>query len=172
MCSCCCMTVCVSEFPCKYSFQERALVAFKPRPILFIMNKICLNQTITLYLLLLLLLHIYLNSLLLLLLLLLLRHIFTRPITITITLTGKYGEPITITITRNIKKAYYYYYYFPDYYYYYYFPITVTFIITMEPKKHNTSRLHLVIFKDLYHFHGITPYHRHIITDNIIIKLS
>ena len=25
--------------------QERALVAFKPRPILFIMNKICLNQT-------------------------------------------------------------------------------------------------------------------------------
>ena len=38
------MTVCVSEFPCKYSFQERALVAFKPRPILFIMNKICLNQ--------------------------------------------------------------------------------------------------------------------------------
>ena len=44
MCSCCCMTVCVSEFPCKYSFQERALVAFKPRPILFIMNKICLNQ--------------------------------------------------------------------------------------------------------------------------------
>ena len=25
-------------------FQERALVAFKTRPILFIMNKICLNQ--------------------------------------------------------------------------------------------------------------------------------
>ena len=44
MCSCCCMTVCVSEFPCKYPFRERALVAFKPRPILFIMNKICLNQ--------------------------------------------------------------------------------------------------------------------------------
>ena len=38
------MTVCVSEFLRKYSFQERALVAFKPRPILFIMNKICLNQ--------------------------------------------------------------------------------------------------------------------------------
>ena len=37
------------------------------------------------------------------------------------------GKPITITITRNIKKAYYYYYYFPDYYYY--FPITITFII-------------------------------------------
>ena len=27
--------------------QERALVAFKPRPILFIMNKICLNQRVT-----------------------------------------------------------------------------------------------------------------------------
>ena len=50
---------------------------------------------------------------------------------------------ITITITRNIKKAYYYYKYFPDYYCYYdyYFPITITFIITVEPKKHNTSRL-------------------------------
>ena len=44
-----------------------------------------------------------------------------------------YGEPITITITRNIKKTYYYYYYFTDYYYYYfyYFPITITFIITV-----------------------------------------
>ena len=70
---------------------------------------------------------IYLNSLLL----LLLHHIFKHRITIT----------ITITVTRNIKQAYYYYYYFPDYYYYYYFPITVTFIITVEPKKHNTSRL-------------------------------
>ena len=50
-----------------------------------------------------------------------------------------YGEPITITITitRNIKKAYYYYYYFPDYYYYYdyYFPITITSVITVDPKK-------------------------------------
>ena len=52
-----------------------------------------------------------------------------------------YGEPITITITGNIQKAYYYYYYFPDYYYYYYFPITIAFIITVEPKKHNTNRL-------------------------------
>ena len=52
-----------------------------------------------------------------------------------------YGEPITITITftQNIRKAYYYYYYFPGYYYY--FPITITFIITVEPKKHSTSRL-------------------------------
>ena len=46
-----------------------------------------------------------------------------------------YWEPITITTTiiRNIKKAYYFY--FRDYYYYFYFPITVTFIITVEPKK-------------------------------------
>ena len=50
-----------------------------------------------------------------------------------------YGEPITITFTQNIKKAYYYY--FPDYYYYYYFSFTITFIFTVEPKKHNTSRL-------------------------------
>ena len=101
---------------------------------------------------------IYLNSLLLLLLLLLEMH----------------GEPITITMTRNIKKAYYYYYYFPDYYYYYYyyFPITITFIITVEPKKHNTSILYKVIFKDLYYVHGITHYHRHFITDIFIIKLS
>ena len=54
-----------------------------------------------------------------------------------------YGELITITITQNIKKAYYYYYYCPDYYYYnyYYFPITITYIITVEPKKPNTSGL-------------------------------
>ena len=29
-----------------------------------------------------------------------------------------------------------------------------------------------VIFKDLYYFHCVTHYHRHFITDNIIIKLS
>ena len=89
---------------------------------------------------------IYLNSLLLLLLLLLLRHIFK--------------QPITITITRNIKK---------DYYYYYYFPITITFIITI--KSNTTQADYKVIFKDLYYFHYITHYHRHITTDNIIIKL-
>ena len=68
---------------------------------------------------------IYLNNLLLLLLL------------------EMYGEPITatITITRNINEAYCYYYYFADYYHYYYFPISITFIITVGPKKHNTSRL-------------------------------
>ena len=52
-----------------------------------------------------------------------------------------YGEPITITITQNIKKTYYYYYYFPDYYYYYYFPITIAFIITVEPKKHKHKQI-------------------------------
>ena len=32
-----------------------------------------------------------------------------------------YEEPIfiTVTISRNIRKAYYYYYYFPDYYYFF-----------------------------------------------------
>ena len=50
---------------------------------------------------------------------------------------------LLLPLLETLRKAYYYYYYFPDYYYYhyYYFPITVTFIITMEPKKHNTSRL-------------------------------
>ena len=93
---------------------------------------------------------IYLNSLLL--LLLLLHHIFKQPIT------------ITITITRNIEKAYYYYYYFSNYYYYYYFLITITFIITFEPKKHNTSRLQSNIQRlwllPLYHTIPQTHYHR------------
>ena len=75
-----------------------------------------------------------------------------------------YGEPITITIAWNIKKAYYYYYYFPDYYYYYYFPITITFIITVEPKKHNTSRLQNNIQRPFllpwYHTLPQTHYHR------------
>ena len=72
-----------------------------------------------------------------------------------------FRQTITITITRNIKEAYYYY--FPDYYYY--FPITITFIITVEPKKHNTSRLqsniqrHLLLL--LYHTLPQTHYHRY-----------
>ena len=76
-----------------------------------------------------------------------------------------FRQTITITITRNIKEEYYYYYYFPDYYYYYYFPITITFIITVEPKKHNTSRLqsniqrHLLLL--LYHTLPQTHYHRY-----------
>ena len=94
---------------------------------------------------------IYLDSLLL--LLLLLSHIFKQPIT------------ITITITRNIKRAYYYYYYFQDYYYYYYFPITITLIITVEPKKYNTSRLQSNIQRPLllllYHTLSQTLYHRY-----------
>ena len=70
-----------------------------------------------------------------------------------------YGEPI-ITITWNIKKAYYYY--FPDYFYY--FPITIAFIITVEPKKQNTSRLQSNIQRPLllpgYHTLPQTHYHR------------
>ena len=68
---------------------------------------------------------------------------------------------ITITITRNIKEAYYYY--FTDYYYYY--PITITFIITFEPRKHNTNRLqsniqrHLLLL--LYHTLPQRHYHRY-----------
>ena len=74
-----------------------------------------------------------------------------------------FRQTITITITRNIKEAYYYYYYFPEYYYY--FPITFTFIITVEPKKHNTSRIqsniqrHLLLL--LYHTLQQTLYHRY-----------
>ena len=58
-----------------------------------------------------------------------------------------YVEPISITTTiiRNIKKAYYYYYYFPDYSYYYYFPITIIFIITVEPKD-----VHILRYKHIY----------------------
>ena len=63
---------------------------------------------------------------------------------------------ITITITRNIKEAYYYYYYFS---------ITITFIITVEPKKHNTSRLQSNIQRHLlllsYHTLPQTHYHRY-----------
>ena len=79
---------------------------------------------------------IYLNSLLL--LLLLLRRIFKQPITITITITSHIRllllleilrKPITITITSQTITI----------------TITITitfpFIITVEPKKHNTSRL-------------------------------
>ena len=91
---------------------------------------------------------IYLNSLLLLLLLLL----------------EMYGESITITITIawDIEKAYYYYYYFS---------ITITSLLLLN-QRNTTQADYKVTFKDLYYFHGITHYHRHIITDNIIIILS
>ena len=52
-----------------------------------------------------------------------------------------YGYPITITVARNIKKAYYYYYYFPDYY----CPITIAFIITVEPKE-----VYILHYKHIY----------------------
>ena len=68
--------------------------------------------------------------------LLLLLATLRKPIAIT-------SQTITITIT---------------------FPITITFIITVEPKKHNTSRLQSNIQKPLllpwYHTLPQTHYHR------------
>ena len=101
---------------------------------------------------------IYLNSLLL--LLLLLHHIFKHPVT------------ITITITRNIKQAYYYYYYFPST-----ITITITFplllhLLLLLNQRNTTQADYKVIFNDLYYLHCITHYHRHIIIDNVILKLS
>ena len=85
----------------------------------------------------------------LLLLLLPLLETIRKPITITIT-----SQTITITIT-----------------------ITITFLLLLHlllllTQRNTTQADYKVIFKDLYYFHGITHYHRHIITDNIIIKVS
>ena len=105
---------------------------------------------------------------------------------------------ITITITSCTKIAYYYYYY----YYVIYLnslllllvlktlskPITITipsqtiaititfplllhFLLLLN-QRNTTQADYKVIPKDLYYLHCITPYHRHIITDNIILKLS
>ena len=76
------------------------------------------------------------------LLLLLLRHLFKQPITIT-------SQTITITIT---------------------FPLL--HLLSLLNQRNTPHADYKVIFKDLYHFHCITHYHRHIITDNIIIELS
>ena len=74
-----------------------------------------------------------------------------------------YGEPITITITSQtitIRPT-----------------ITINFPLLLHllllPNQINTIQAdYKVIFKDLYCFHGITHYHRQIITDNIIITPS
>ena len=55
--------------------------------------------------------------------------------------------------------------------------ITITFplllhLLLLLIQRNATQADYKVIFKDLYYFHGITHYHRHIITDNIITKLS
>ena len=55
--------------------------------------------------------------------------------------------------------------------------ITITFslllhLLLLLNQRNTTQADYKVIFKDLYYFHGITHYHRHIITGNIIIKLS
>ena len=81
----------------------------------------------------------------LLLLLLLLLETLRKCITITIT-----SKTITITIT---------------------FPLLLHLLLLLN-QRNITQADYKVIFKDLYYFHGITHYHRHIITDNIIIKLS
>ena len=87
------------------------------------------------------------GSLLLLLLLLLLLETFRKP-PITITTTS---QIITITIT---------------------FPLLLLHLILLLNQRNTTQADYKVIFKDLYYFHGITQYHRHIITDNITIKLG
>ena len=81
----------------------------------------------------------------LLLLLLLILKTLRKPVTITITF-----QVITITIT---------------------FPLLLRLLLLLN-QRDTTHADYKVIFKDLYYFHGITHYHRHIITDNIIIKLS
>ena len=78
----------------------------------------------------------------LLLLLLLLLETLRKPITITIT-----SQTITIT-----------------------FPLLLHLLLLLN-QRNTTQADYKVIFKDLYYFHGITHYHRHIITDNIILKL-
>ena len=55
--------------------------------------------------------------------------------------------------------------------------ITITFplllhLLLLFKQRNTTQSDYKVILKDLYYFHGITHYNRHIITDNIIIKLS
>ena len=71
-----------------------------------------------------------------------------------------YGEPITITITitmnRNIKKAYYYY--FPDYYYYYYFP----WLLVLNPQKTQHKQITKWYSKTF-----ITPIVSHTTTDTL-----
>ena len=56
-------------------------------------------------------------------------------------------------------------------------PITITsplllHLLLLLNQRNTKQTDYKVIFTDLYYFHGITHYHRHIITDNIIIKLS
>ena len=100
----------------------------------------------SLLLLLLLLLEMYYMGSLLLLLLLLFKTL-RRPITIIIA-----SQNITITITII-------------------FPLLWHLLLLLN-QRNTTQADNKVTFKDLYYFHCITHYHRHIIIDNIIIKLS
>ena len=71
------------------------------------------------------------------------RHIFKQPITITIT-----SKTITIT-----------------------FPLLLHLLLLLN-QRNTTQADYRITYKDLYYLHCITHYHRHIITDNIILKLS
>ena len=84
------------------------------------------------------------------LLLLLLLETLRKPITITITSQTITTSSITISIT---------------------FPLLLHLLLLFK-QRNTTQSDYKVILKDLYYFHGITHYNRHIITDNIIIKLS
>ena len=79
------------------------------------------------------------------LLLLLLLETLRKPITIT-------SQTITISITIT-------------------FPLLLQLLLLLNQRS-TTQADYKVIFKTLYYFNGITLYHRHIITDNIIIKLT
>ena len=84
---------------------------------------------------------------------------YGKPITIIFTLLETLRKPITITITSQTIT------------------ITITFplllhLLLLLNQRNTTQVDYKVIFKDLYYFHGITHCHRHIITDNINIKLS
>ena len=74
------------------------------------------------------------------LLLLLLFKTLRKPITISIT-----SQTITITITS---------------------PLLLHLLLLLN-QRNTTQADYKVTFKDLYYFHGITHYHKHIITDNI-----
>ena len=81
----------------------------------------------------------------LLLLLLPLLETLRKSITITIT-----SQTITITITFQL----------------------LLHLLLLLNLRNTTQADYKAIFKDLYYLLGITHYHRHIITDNIIIKES
>ena len=66
-------------------------------------------------------------------------------------------KPVTITITSETISIT--------------FPLLLHLLLLLNQR--NTTQVdHKEIFKNLNYFHGTIHYHRRIITDNIIIKLS